>query len=97
MPTPIIEARNLGPKSVELLESLDIYTLEELVERGWEDVFLMLAQAYPEYLNLNFAYAMIGAIKDIHFNDVSKTDKEDARIYVKQLKQRFGYVAYPRK
>ena len=77
--TSIANLKNLGPKSEKWLNAIGVYTLQDLKEMGAVDCCKILkAQGYPASLNL--AYAIEGALRDIHWNalpdDVKRALKE---------------------
>ncbi len=77
--TSIANLKSLGPKSEQWLNAIGVYTLQDLKEMGAVDCCKILkAQGYPASLNL--AYAIEGALRDIHWNalpdDVKRALKE---------------------
>ena len=80
--TKIDELYNFGPKTKGWLAELNIYTLEQL--RQWEyiDVYKALhIKGYPA--NRLFLYAMWGALHNTHWRDVPQNVKDD---FAKQIK-----------
>jgi hypothetical protein len=60
VPTPIEQARNIGPLGASELRSIGNETVEDLRSVGWQEAFVQLFEAYPERLELNAATALIG-------------------------------------
>lgn len=85
--TPIDKARNLGPVCAAEFATVGIHSLEQVIELGWEQVFVRWAQAYPERVNLNAAAALIGAIEDVDWRKVRPSDKAAARRLISELKR----------
>lgn len=70
--------KNLGPKSEQWLNSIGVYTLDDLRVMGAIDCCLILkAQGYP--ISLNLAYAIEGAILDIHWTKIPDNIKQQLR------------------
>jgi hypothetical protein len=86
--TPIINARNLGPVSAQILESVGVSTLEELKKRGWQKVAFEVSQAHPGFLNLNMFRALIGACLDCDWREIPENDLAEARSLMKALRGR---------
>ncbi|MCB0355684.1 MAG: TfoX/Sxy family DNA transformation protein [Bdellovibrionales bacterium] len=85
--TPIKEARNLGPNSEVELKSIGINSLEEIIETGWEEVFLKLIEHYPHRLNLNMATALIGAIENCSWREIPNPLKQQAKFLIAKIKR----------
>lgn len=85
-PTPIIKAKNLGPQVEKELAKLGITTLEQIKDIGWEKMCFEYAQAYPNRLNLNLFYAILGAVKNIDWRELKPSDKEKAKELLLALK-----------
>lgn len=85
-PTPIIEAKNLGPQVEKELAELGITTLDQIKDMGWEKMCFEYAQAYPQRLNLNLFYAILGAVKNTDWRELDPSDKEKAKELLMALK-----------
>jgi len=70
--------KNLGPKSEQWLNHIGVYTLDDLKIMGAVDCCLILrTQGYP--ISLNLAYAIEGAIRDIHWTKLPDNIKYQLR------------------
>ncbi len=87
MATPIEKARNLGPTSGAELRSVGIDTLERLVDLGWEEALRRWVIGYPDRINLNAATALIGAVDDVDWREVSPRTKKEARAFLEELRE----------
>jgi hypothetical protein len=85
-PTPIEDARNLGPKTGAELRAVGIGTLEKLRDIGWEAALERVIERFPERANLNMAAALIGAERDCDWREVSSNDKAYARKLLERLR-----------
>lgn len=63
---PIIEMKNLGPRSSEWLAEIDIRTEADLRERGVINTYLALRAHKPRANNLMMLWALQGAVDDIN-------------------------------
>lgn len=62
----LTQLKNIGPKSTQWLHAIGVDTIDDLREMGAIDCCRALkAQGYPASLNL--AYAIEGALRDIHW------------------------------
>jgi len=69
------ELKNIGPKSKQWLNAIGVYSLKDLKDMGAVDCCRILkAQGYPASLNL--AYAIEGAIHDIHWTKIPTDVKQ---------------------
>ena len=84
--TPIASARNLGPKTAIELAAVGIETLEVLRELGFEEALDRVVQTFPERININMAYALLGAIEDVDWRALSPSSKAQATSAIKRLK-----------
>lgn len=64
MPTPLTNARNIGPVTARELATLGIESLEELSALGWRKACMLYASAYPNRANANAFAAILGAVED---------------------------------
>lgn len=63
------QLKNLGPKSESWLNAIGIHTLEDLQDMGAIDSCKVLkAQGYN--ISLNLAYAIEGALRDVHWSKI---------------------------
>jgi DNA transformation protein len=77
---------NLGPKTTNELASIGIKTMDHLKAKGWTSVFLSLIEKFPDRLNLNMAAGLIGAVLDVHWQDIPESEKKKAKDLIKSLK-----------
>lgn len=85
-PTPIAKARNLGPKSAAQLEAVGVGTLEDLLRIGWEKVFRKLVRKDRRALNLNYAYALAGAVEGCDWRELPASLKKKVMAVVEALR-----------
>ena len=65
--SPIVELKNLGPKSAKQLARISVNTLLDLKAKGAIDCFIELSKLNHYKPSINFLYAMTGAIENKHW------------------------------
>lgn len=77
-----VKLKNLGPVSIQWLNSIDVYTKEDIEKLGPIVIYHML-KASGYNVNILMVYALQGAIMDCHWNEIPKEIKEELQ---KELK-----------
>lgn len=85
--TPVEEGKNLGLITGAELRSVEILTLEQLKRTGWERAIEKVCAQYPHRLNLNFFYAVIGAVEEENWRKIDVDLKAQAKDLLAQLKR----------
>ena len=67
--------KGIGPASERALNSIGIYTRDELEIIGPVRAFIKLGEMGSINHNLNFLYAMVGALEDVHWSDIARNQK----------------------
>lgn len=79
--TPVGELKNIGYKTAQWLNELEIHTLEDLEKAGVPSVYERLKErGHP--VSVNLAYALQGAILNIHWSGVPPELREELRVVV---------------
>lgn len=86
MPTPLAQARNLGPLTAAELEAAGIPTLEALVTLGWEEALARWVARFPERANVNAACALAGAVLRLDWRRLPGPEKARARALARALR-----------
>jgi DNA transformation protein and related proteins len=74
----LAQLKNIGPKSTQWLHAIGVDTLNDLKEMGAIDCCRILkAQGYP--VTLNLAYAIEGALRDIHWTKLPASVKQQLK------------------
>lgn len=74
----IIELKNLGQKSADMLKAIGIQNRDDLEAMGAIDTYRILkGQGYN--VNLNMLYALEGALLDVHWTKLSEDIKQHLR------------------
>ena len=69
---------NLGMKSTECLREIGIYTKSDLIELGPVEAYIKLkTESQNMRPSLNLLYAMVGAVKGIHWQEIARNHKEE--------------------
>ncbi len=71
----ISRLKGLGPKSEQWLNSIGIETEAQLRELGPVRVYLRLKGEGSINPSLNLLYAMVGALENRHWTDISQSEK----------------------
>lgn len=82
----ISDLKNLGPASEKQFKAAGIKSVSQFTKLGWQKTFKKLVKADPKNRHAVFAYALIGALKNIDWHQISEADKKAARDLSKQLK-----------
>lgn len=70
------DLKGLGPKSMQCLNEIGIYTKADLEKLGPIQTFVKLkTECETMRPSLNFLYALVGALEGVHWKDVAKTEK----------------------
>ena len=77
--TSLTSLRNIGARSAQWLDSVNIRTPQDLYDVGAVDAYLRVKTAYPDQVSLNMLYALQGAILDIPWNELPLEMKDDLR------------------
>jgi DNA transformation protein and related proteins len=82
--TPVEELKNIGYKTAEWLKEIDIHTLDDLERAGIAEVYGRLKEkGHP--VSVNLAYALQGAILNIHWSGVPSELREELRVMVGEI------------
>jgi len=73
---PVNVMRNLGPRSVEMLEEVGINNVGELKEAGYIDAYLSMKIRWPRHINRMALYALYGAFHDENCVKLSRETKD---------------------
>lgn len=84
--TRIVDLKNLGPSSELALKAAGIKTLDQFMKLGWVAIMKRLVAHNPRNRHSIFAYAIIGAEKNIFWNQIAEKDKAAARALMQELK-----------
>ena len=68
----VASLKGLGPRSSAALHEIGIESAKELLGRDPFDVYAELKAKVPG-TSLNFLYALIGAIEDVHWQEIKRT------------------------
>jgi len=73
--TNLSDLKGLGPKSEKLLNELGICSESELRDYGPIRAFIKLKKECSVTPSLNLLYAMVGALENKHWIEISRTEK----------------------
>jgi|GEM_PF-676305 TfoX C-terminal domain. len=83
----ISDLKNLGAESEKSFERAGIKTAQQFIKMGWQKAMLKLISLNDKHRHSMYAYALIGALKNLEFNRISEEDKLAARTFVRGLKK----------
>jgi len=67
--------KGLGPKSERCLNEIGIFTLDNLKAAGPVRAFVRMRDKGSIKPSLNFLYAMVGAIENVHWVEIAQHEK----------------------
>lgn len=73
--TELNKLKGLGLKSEKYFNQIGIYTESELRDYGPVRAFIKLKRESSIAPSLNFLYAMVGALENKHWIEISRTEK----------------------
>jgi hypothetical protein len=82
----ITDLKNLGPSSEKEFHKAGIQTADQFIKMGWKKAFQKLTVVNPKNRHSIFAYALIGALKNVQWNQIPEEDKLEARTFAQSLK-----------
>jgi hypothetical protein len=82
----ISDLKNLGPVSEVNFAKAGIKSAQQFAKLGWKKTMLKLVKSDPKNRHSIYAYALIGALKNLEWNRISQEDKDEARKFVASLK-----------
>lgn len=84
----ISDLKNLGPMTEQNFKQAKIGSVGAFVKMGWKAAMVKLVKSNPKHRHSIYAYALIGALKNIEWNAISEMDKQEAREFVASLKKK---------
>jgi hypothetical protein len=82
----ISDLKNLGPSTEVAMAKAGIKTASQFIKLGWEKAFTKLVKQNPKNRHTLFAYALIGALKNVDAFHIPAADKEAAKALAAKLK-----------
>ena len=80
----VASLKGLGPKSTAALRSIGIRSIEELRARDPFDVYAELKANVPG-TSMNFLYGLIGAIEDVHWQQIKRTRRVSILLRLEEM------------
>jgi len=80
----IASLQGLGAKSSAALRSIGIASIEELRARDPFDVYALLKARVPG-TTLNFLYGLIGAIENVHWQEIKRTRRTEILLRLDEI------------
>lgn len=80
----IEKVRNIGPKTAEWLQKINISTLDELEEAGALHAYRRLLARFPHKVSLNALWSIQAALLDLHWLELPAEIK---KALLEQLEQ----------
>lgn len=80
----VASLKGLGPRSAEALRGIGIESIGELRARDPFEVYAELKDKVPG-TSLNFLYALIGAIEDVHWQEIKRTRRTQILLRLDEL------------
>ncbi|WP_168210942.1 TfoX/Sxy family DNA transformation protein [Persicimonas caeni] len=83
----LADARNLGPRSAEMLADAGLLDLQEVRDLGAAECFRRVRMVHPK-VSLNLLWALEGAVTDRDWRDIDDRRKRELRRAVGAAKPR---------
>jgi len=80
----IRDLKGFGPKSEEIFEQVDIYSVEDFFAADTYELYARL-KAKVKGTGLNSIYAIIGAKEDVHWQEIARTRKTEILMRLDEL------------
>jgi DNA transformation protein len=80
----VVLLKGLGPKSSAMLNRIGVRTIEQLRARDPFEVYAALKAAVPA-VSLNMLYGLIGAIEDVHWQEVKRSRRTEILIRLDEM------------
>ena len=80
----VASLKGLGPRSAEALLGIGIESIQQLRARDPFEVYAELKVKVPG-TSLNFLYALIGAIDDVHWQEVKRTRRTEILLRLDEM------------
>ena len=88
--TPLKSIKNFGPVGLAEFHSMNITTLEQIKNIGFEEMCRKYVMFYPERLNANAFLGIICSIEDTVWTQASPHQRAEARNMARILRHEFG-------
>lgn len=88
--TLISDLQNLGGVSAELLSKIGITTRADLEKIGPIPAFCTLWEETEKEPSLNLLYAMVGALRGVHWQEIAQTEKYNLLMELEAYKESRG-------
>ncbi len=81
----ISDFKNLGPTTESHFHKAGIKSAQQFIKMGWKKALQKLVASNPKTRHSLYAYALIGALKNQDWMQISEADKQEAKAFVKSL------------
>jgi hypothetical protein len=82
----ISDLKNLGAVAEKQFHAIGIKNPQQFISLGWQKTLLKLAQLNKKNLHSIYAYALIGALTNKEFSQISEDEKQQARDFTKSVR-----------
>lgn len=83
----ISDLKNFGPATEATFHKAGIKTVAQFIKLGWKKSFTKLVKSNPKNRHSIFAYALIGALQNKEWHQISHAQKDEARQFTASLKK----------
>ena len=84
----ISDLKNLGPNSERVFAKAGIKSAQHFIKLGWKKTLAKLVKADPKNAHSIFTYALIGALQNKPYFQISEEDRIEAQRFTKQLRDK---------
>jgi hypothetical protein len=85
----ISDLKNLGPSSEKAFKKAGIKDAKHFIKLGWKRTLEKLVKSNPNNAHSVFTYALIGALKNKEFHQISEADKIEAQQFTKAMRNKY--------
>lgn len=82
----IADLKNLGPQTDKHFKKAGIKTVDAFVKMGWQKAFTKMVKVNPKLRHTLYAYALIGALRNIDMFHITEAEKVEAKALNAALK-----------
>ena len=82
----IRDLKNLGIATEAHFKKAGIKTVKQFIKLGWEKAFIKLVKSNPKSRHTLYGYALIGALQNKNWLQISDADKAAAKALALKLK-----------
>lgn len=88
----ISDLKNLGATAEKHFHAAGIKSVQQFIKLGWKKSLIKLVAHDSKHAHSIYAYALIGALANIEWNQISETEKTEARQFTSSLRDKLKKI-----